>query len=411
MPRTGRGSACRLRRTRCAAASWTAPCRWRWRCSCTAAARAPWWSRATPPAHAGAQAARAAGLPLVHLEAGLRSGDVRSPFPEEPYRRAIARIADLHLAPSARAAAQLVAEGIPAQCIEQTGSTAVDGLRQPALASTLPRCDLLVDVHRRENAGRALDRLALGLRALARGGWRIGLAAHPNQWWQRRWLAGAGRGYGVALPARAGAQPLAGAGAHRARRAQRFRRRSGRVALPRRAAAGVSPPQRAHGGAGEATRARSIRRAAASWTRRSNARLARRTGLQPGRWPATAPTAMAMPACAPPRPSRAGWRCSKGVWEHAHERAGTRRQVGRTGPAAPRPRAPRSEHLAAWRGRRACRRRQRAVCLSRDCRLLAAMGQPARRCQQRPRRGGARLAAAGAAAGGRLADPRRRRRP
>ncbi len=156
----------------------------------------------TASGYAGAQAARAAGLPLVHLEAGLRSGDVRSPFPEEPYRRAIARIADLHLAPSARAAAQLVAEGIPAQCIEQTGSTAVDGLRQPALASTLPRCDLLVDVHRRENAGRALDRLALGLRALARGGWRIGLAAHPNQWWQRRWSQALGEDSGVArLPA------------------------------------------------------------------------------------------------------------------------------------------------------------------------------------------------------------------
>lgn len=156
----------------------------------------------TASAHAGAQAARAAGLPLVHLEAGLRSGDLRSPFPEEPYRRAIARIADLHLAPSARAAAQLLAEGVPAQSIEQIGSTAVDGLRQPALASTLPRCDLLVDVHRRENAGRALDRLALGLRALARGGWRIGMAAHPNAWWRRRWSQALGEDSGIArLPA------------------------------------------------------------------------------------------------------------------------------------------------------------------------------------------------------------------
>lgn len=141
----------------------------------------------TASAYAGARAARDAGLPLIHLEAGLRSGDPRSPFPEEIYRRAIAGMADLHLASSAAAVRHLRAEGVAAECIVQIGSTAVDGLRLPALTHALPPCDLLVDVHRRENAGRALDRLAAALAALAGRGWRIGIAAHPNPWWRRRW--------------------------------------------------------------------------------------------------------------------------------------------------------------------------------------------------------------------------------
>ncbi len=151
----------------------------------------------TASAHAGAQAGAAAGIPVVHLEAGLRSADLRSPFPEEGYRRAIARLALLHLAPSARAAAQLRAEGIAEQRIVVVGSTAVDGLRTQALAAPSTPLDLLVDVHRRESHGRALDQLALALRALARSGWRIGVAAHPNHAWERRWNDALGADSGV----------------------------------------------------------------------------------------------------------------------------------------------------------------------------------------------------------------------
>jgi UDP-N-acetylglucosamine 2-epimerase (non-hydrolysing) len=151
----------------------------------------------TASAHAGARASADAGIPVIHLEAGLRSADLRSPFPEEGYRRAIARLARLHLAPSARAAAQLRTEGITAEHIVVVGSTAIDGLRAQAPTRPSTSLDLLVDVHRRENSGRALERLALALRALARSGWRIGVAAHPNHAWEQRWTEVLGAGAGV----------------------------------------------------------------------------------------------------------------------------------------------------------------------------------------------------------------------
>lgn len=151
----------------------------------------------TASALAGARAARALGLSVVHLEAGLRSGDLRAPFPEEAYRREITRLADLHLAPSLRAVAQLRSEGVADAAIVQVGSTAVDALRLPSAASSLPGLDLLIDVHRRENVGRPLLRLAQALRALARMGWRIGLAAHPNVEWAQRWDGALGPNSGV----------------------------------------------------------------------------------------------------------------------------------------------------------------------------------------------------------------------
>lgn len=151
----------------------------------------------TASAFAGAKAANALGLAVIHLEAGLRSGSLRSPFPEEAYRRAIARLADLHLAPSRRAAAQLALEGIAAEAIAVVGSTAVDGLPAPSPRPLLRSGELLVDVHRRENAGRSLDQLASALRALARRGWSVALAAHPNQYWECRWTQALGEQHGV----------------------------------------------------------------------------------------------------------------------------------------------------------------------------------------------------------------------
>jgi UDP-N-acetylglucosamine 2-epimerase (non-hydrolysing) len=151
----------------------------------------------TVSAYAGARAAQQLGLPLIHLEAGLRSGDLRSPFPEEAYRRLISRLASWHLAPSARAAEQLRCEGVASAQIRIVGSTAVDGLRAQRLPPGGHSYHLLVDVHRRENAGRVLDRLALGLRALARSGWRIGLSAHPNRSWEQRWSQALGPNHGL----------------------------------------------------------------------------------------------------------------------------------------------------------------------------------------------------------------------
>lgn len=152
----------------------------------------------TASAYAGALAATRARVPLVHLEAGLRSADPRSPFPEEIYRRRIARWADLHLAPSVRAVERLLSEGTPPDRVARVGSTAVDGVRSlAAVVPTAPAFDLLVDVHRRENAGLALRQLARALCTLAESGWRIGLLAHPNGDWCRRWHAALGPCHGI----------------------------------------------------------------------------------------------------------------------------------------------------------------------------------------------------------------------
>lgn len=111
----------------------------------------------------GAQAAFYAGLPVVHLEAGLRSWDLSSPFPEEGNRRIVTAIASLHLAPTREGKRNLLKENVPAKDIVVTGNTVIDSLRH--LASTQSNFDddrlndlvtsgremVLVTCHRREN--------------------------------------------------------------------------------------------------------------------------------------------------------------------------------------------------------------------------------------------------------------------
>ncbi len=77
---------------------------------------------------AAAEVASVAGVPFVHLEAGLRSGSLEHPWPEEGNRLRIASLAKLHLAPTPRAASNLRAEGISAGSIVVTGNTVVDAL-------------------------------------------------------------------------------------------------------------------------------------------------------------------------------------------------------------------------------------------------------------------------------------------
>lgn len=82
----------------------------------------------TTSALAGARAAAERGLPVAHLEAGLRSGDPALPWPEEPNRIAIARLAQLHFAPSPGAKRNLRAEAVAGQ-IHMVGNTGIDALR------------------------------------------------------------------------------------------------------------------------------------------------------------------------------------------------------------------------------------------------------------------------------------------
>jgi UDP-N-acetylglucosamine 2-epimerase (non-hydrolysing) len=117
--------------------------------------------------------------PVAHLEAGLRSYDLGRPFPEEGNRVMISRLAAIHLAPTAGNAANLCAEGIPANKVFVTGNTVIDALRivlarRPPLINTR-LIDVLADerpivtvtAHRRESWGDPLRSIALAIRDLA----------------------------------------------------------------------------------------------------------------------------------------------------------------------------------------------------------------------------------------------------
>jgi len=103
----------------------------------------------TTTAVAGALAAFYARIPVGHIEAGLRTGDRFSPFPEEMNRRLITPVADFHFAATPRNVAILQGEGVPAHRIVRTGNTVVDALKY-ILASTVrsPRIEELLRLHR-----------------------------------------------------------------------------------------------------------------------------------------------------------------------------------------------------------------------------------------------------------------------
>lgn len=119
-------------------------------------------------------------VPVIHLEAGLRSGDLDSPFPEEANRRLTAQITKLHLAPTTSARRNLEAEGVHATDIVVTGNTVIDALQlvtqrearwtDPALAEAMSsgRRVVTVTAHRRENWGEPLHRIGRAIASLAR---------------------------------------------------------------------------------------------------------------------------------------------------------------------------------------------------------------------------------------------------
>lgn len=136
----------------------------------------------TTTAFAAALSAYYERIPVAHVEAGLRSNDRYSPFPEEVNRRAISCIADLHFAPTRGAADALLSEGTTPSSIHVTGNTVVDALQsfQRALmteelgslvsAPILQLADdpapiVLVSCHRRESFGEDLGAIC---RAVAR---------------------------------------------------------------------------------------------------------------------------------------------------------------------------------------------------------------------------------------------------
>jgi UDP-N-acetylglucosamine 2-epimerase (non-hydrolysing) len=129
---------------------------------------------------AAAMAAFYCRVPVAHIEAGLRTGDITQPFPEEMNRVVTARLAALHFAPTPRASDALMREGIPAARIFITGNTGIDAvlyvrdqLDRGALAAPVwPWLDpakrlVLVTSHRRENFGPAFERAMYALARVA----------------------------------------------------------------------------------------------------------------------------------------------------------------------------------------------------------------------------------------------------
>jgi UDP-N-acetylglucosamine 2-epimerase (non-hydrolysing) len=137
----------------------------------------------TTSAFASSLAAFLAEVPVVHVEAGLRTRNLRSPFPEEANRRLTAVVADLHLAPTTTARRNLLAESVDPGRILVTGNTVVDALQwavQQPVAFTDPRIAglggerplVLVTTHRREAWGPRMAAAMAGLGDVA--------AAHPE---------------------------------------------------------------------------------------------------------------------------------------------------------------------------------------------------------------------------------------
>ncbi len=147
----------------------------------------------TGSALAGALAGFHANVPVAHIEAGLRTGNLASPFPEEGNRRLISQVAALHFAPTPQARAALLREGVAAGTIEVTGNTGIDALlavdarvRGHARAPGLPDLQLdrplvLVTTHRRENHGAPLLRICDAIERIARHETcEIVVTVHPN---------------------------------------------------------------------------------------------------------------------------------------------------------------------------------------------------------------------------------------
>ena len=150
----------------------------------------------TATAMAGALAAYYRKIPVAHVEAGLRSGDIYHPWPEEVNRRIVAPIADLHFAPTDTAAAALARENVTTG-VTVTGNTVIDALlwtqariaADPSLAAGLDdlairfagRRIILVTTHRRENFGEGMAGIARAIGRIAdRPDVAVIFPMHPN---------------------------------------------------------------------------------------------------------------------------------------------------------------------------------------------------------------------------------------
>nr|WP_255785136.1 UDP-N-acetylglucosamine 2-epimerase (non-hydrolyzing) [Membranihabitans maritimus] len=136
----------------------------------------------TTTSMATAMAAFYSSAKVHHIEAGLRTWNKQSPFPEEMNRQVTGRIADYHYAPTKRAKENLIKENIPVDSIVQTGNTVIDALHysiekiEKDPGNEVQNLDaqlggkevILVTGHRRENHGQGFKRICKALKVIAR---------------------------------------------------------------------------------------------------------------------------------------------------------------------------------------------------------------------------------------------------
>jgi UDP-N-acetylglucosamine 2-epimerase len=155
----------------------------------------------------GALGAFYAGVAVGHVEAGLRTGDMHQPFPEEMNRVLTTRLATLHFAPTESAKRNLLAEGIAESAIHVTGNSGIDAVLNVAdrlNSGELPASNwsfldpakklIVVTAHRRENFGEGFENICRALRTIAaRPDVQIVYPVHRNpnvQETVQRWLSG-----------------------------------------------------------------------------------------------------------------------------------------------------------------------------------------------------------------------------
>jgi UDP-N-acetylglucosamine 2-epimerase (non-hydrolysing) len=143
----------------------------------------------TTTAVSGALAAFYEGIPVAHVEAGLRTYDLRAPFPEEANRRLAGALSSLHFCPTPRSAQNLRAEAVPEEQILVTGNTGIDTLlwaleearRVPANLPRRRERRILLTLHRREAHGEPMHRLCDVFEQVAsRGDTDVVLPMHKN---------------------------------------------------------------------------------------------------------------------------------------------------------------------------------------------------------------------------------------
>ena len=149
----------------------------------------------TTSVRAASMAAFYAHLPFIHVEAGLRTGNLDAPWPEEFNRRVTSLTTTMHCAPTSRAAENLRREGVAPDCIRVTGNTVIDALlvaadrergrdaHWRAKHAWLDGQDMvLITAHRRENHGQGLESIFEAVAALARrfANTSFVFPVHPN---------------------------------------------------------------------------------------------------------------------------------------------------------------------------------------------------------------------------------------